>query len=231
MGQKVSPTGFRIGITEEWRSRWYAGKKKDYARYLFEDQQIRKYVKKTYYFSNITFIAIERTRERVNVILHTAKPGFIIGRRGSNVDKLKSSLEQFVADREVNVEIREVKTPEVDAQLVGENIAEQMEKRANYRRTMKKAMDIAMEKGVLGIKVQISGRLSGAEMARTECAVLGKVPLQTLDANVQYGFAEAFTTYGTTGIKVWIYHGKYGEEVTKDGTDAQKSKVSKKPAR
>lgn len=231
MGQKVSPTGFRIGITEPWRSRWYANLKKDYARYLLEDQRIRKYIKKQYYFSSIPFIEIERSRERVNVILHTAKAGLIIGKKGSNVDKLKASIEQFVSGREVNVEICEVKKPEVDAQLIAESIGEQMEKRANYRRVMKKAMDSAMENGVLGIKIQISGRLSGAEMARTEAAGLGKVPLQTLDAHVQYGFAESFTNYGTDGIKVWVYHGKYGEEVTQDGNDAKAHKVPQKPTR
>lgn len=236
MGQKVSPTGFRIGITEPWRSRWYASQKKDYARFLLEDQRIRKFVKKQYAFSNIPYIEVERTRERINIVLHTAKAGLIIGKKGVTVDKIKSSLEQFITNTQkskigVNVEIREVKRPEVDAQLIAENIAEQMEKRANYRRVMKKAMDTAIENGVLGVKVQISGRLSGAEIARTEAAVLGKVPLQTLVAHVQYGFAEAQTTYGLIGIKAWVYHGKYGEEVTNDVPDAQKGKVQKSPKR
>lgn len=236
MGQKVSPTGFRIGITEPWRSRWYASQKKDYARFLLEDQRIRKFVKKQYAFSNIPYIEVERTRERINIVLHTAKAGLIIGKKGVTVDKIKSSLEQFIANTQkskigVNVEIKEVKRPEVDAQLIAENIAEQMEKRANYRRVMKKAMDTAIENGVLGVKVQISGRLSGAEIARTEAAVLGKVPLQTLVAHVQYGFAEAQTTYGLIGIKSWVYHGKYGEEVTNDVPDAQKGKVQKSPKR
>ena len=231
MGQKVSPIGFRIGIRENWRSRWYANKKNDFSRYLLEDQQIRKHIKKNYKFSNIPCIEIERTRERVNIILHTARPGLIIGRKGSNVDKLRSSLEQFVSDREINLEIREVAQPQINAQLLGENIAEQLIKRANFRRTMKKAMEVAVEAGVPGIKIQISGRLSGAEMARTESAVVGKVPLQTLDAHVQYGFAEAFTTYGAIGIKVWIYYGKYKQEVVTDGINAKKSKISKKPAR
>lgn len=237
MGQKVSPTGFRIGITEPWRSRWYAGGKTQYARFLLEDQRIRRFVKKEYASSNIPLIEVERTRERISIILHTAKAGLIIGKKGANVDKIKTSLEQFIAKTQkdsklaVNVDIKEVKRPEVDAQLIAENIAEQIVKRANYRRTMKKAMDVAIENGVLGIKVQISGRLSGAEMARTEAAVLGKVPLQTLDAHVQYGFAEAMTTYGLDGIKVWVYHGKYGEEVTNDVSDAQKNKVQKNTKR
>ena len=231
MGQKVSPIGFRIGIRENWRSRWYANKKSDYSRYLFEDQKIRKYIKKEYYSSNISCIEIERTRERVNVILHTARPGLIIGRKGSNVDKIRGSLQQFISDREINLEIKEITKPNVDAQLVAENISDQLLKRANFRRTMKKAMEVAMEAGMLGIKIQISGRLAGAEMARTEASVVGKVPLQTLDAHIQYGFAEALTTYGKIGIKVWIYHGIYGEEVGSDVANAKKSKIQKKPAR
>lgn len=232
MGQKVSPIGFRIGIRENWRSRWYANRKNDFSRYLYEDQQIRKYIKKNYKFSDISCIEIERTREKVKVILHTAKPGLIIGRKGSNVEKINSCLGQFISDkREIDLDIKEVSNPDVNAQLVAENIAEQLIKRANFRRTMKKAIDVAIENGVLGIKIQISGRLSGAEMARTEAAVEGKVPLQTLDAHIQYGFTEACTTYGLIGIKVWIYYGHYGEEVVTDVTDAKKSKVQKKPAR
>lgn len=231
MGQKVSPIGFRIGITENWRSRWYANRKNDYSRYLLEDQKIRKFIKKQYQSSNIPCIEIERTRERVNVILYTARPGMVIGRKGIQVDKLKVDLEKFVSDnREINVDIKEVPNPNTNAQLVAENIAEQLMKRANFRRTMKKAIDTAEKENAPGIKIQISGRLSGAEMARTESAVSGKVPLQTLDAHIEYGFTEAITTYGTIGIKVWIYHGKYGEEVV-NGVNAKKSKVSKKPTR
>ncbi|HRU51596.1 MAG TPA: 30S ribosomal protein S3 [Planctomycetota bacterium] len=229
MGQKVSPIGFRIGIRENWRSRWYANKKNDFSKYLHEDQKIRKFISKEY--TNIPMVEIERTRERINIIIHTSKPGALIGRRGANVDKVRASLAPFVEDREVGLEVKEVNTPNTNAQLVGESIAEQLVKRANYRRAMKKAMEVAMDAGVLGIKIQISGRLSGAEMARTEVAVLGKVPLQTLDARVEYGFQEAFTTYDTIGIKVWIYHGKYGEEVAYNGFNAQKGKVSKKSAR
>jgi small subunit ribosomal protein S3 len=222
MGQKVNPIGFRIGIRENWRSRWYANEKKDFSRYLMEDQQLRKHIKKNYKFSNIPCIEIERTREKVNVILYTARPGLIIGKRGQNVDKLRGELEQFVSDREINLEIKEVTRPQVNAQLVAENIAEQLLKRANFRRAMKKAMETAMSCGVLGIKVQLSGRLSGAEMARCEGSVVGKVPLQTLDAHIQYGFAESFTTYGTIGIKVWIYLGKYGKEAVQDGVNTTK---------
>jgi small subunit ribosomal protein S3 len=229
MGQKVSPIGFRIGIRENWRSRWYANKKNDFSRYLHEDQKIRKFISKEY--TNIPMVEIERTRERVNIIIHTSKPGALIGRRGANIDKVRASLAPFVEDREVGLEVKEVNTPNTNAQLVGESIAEQLVKRANYRRAMKKAMEVAMDAGVLGIKIQISGRLSGAEMARTEAAVLGKVPLQTLDANVEYGFQQAITTYGIIGIKVWIYHGKYGEEVANNGLNAKKGKVQKNSKR
>jgi len=229
MGQKVSPIGFRIGIRENWRSRWYANKKNDFSRYLHEDQKIRKFISKEY--TNIPMVEIERTRERVNVIIHTSKPGALIGRRGANIDKVRASLAPFVEDREVGLEVKEVNTPNTNAQLVGESIAEQLVKRANYRRAMKKAMEVAMDAGVLGIKIQISGRLSGAEMARTEAAVLGKVPLQTLDANVEYGFQQAITTYGIIGIKVWTYHGKYGEEVANNGLNAKKGKVQKNSKR
>lgn len=232
MGQKVNPIGFRIGVTENWRSRWYANKQ-NYSRYLYEDQHIRKHIKGKYKYSNIPCIEIERTDERVNVILYTARPGLIIGRKGSNVDKLKSELEKFIQvepgkdkKREINLEIKEVNKPNINAQLVSENIAEQLVKRANFRRVMKKTVESAIEQRVLGIKIQISGRLSGAEMARTESTCVGKIPLQTLDAHIQYGFAEAFTTYGTLGVKVWIYHGKYGEEVVSDGVSTKKTKTS-----
>jgi len=240
MGQKVNPTGFRIGITENWRSRWYANKKQDFSKYLLEDHKLRKHIKKNYGFSNIPKIEIERTQKRVNIILHTARPGLIIGRKGANVDKLREELGTFISsqkdngqqkDREVNIEIREIKVAEVDAQLVAENIADQLVKRANFRRTMKKAMDIAMDKGVLGIKLQVSGRLGGAEMARTERTGQGKVPLQSLNEHVSYGFAEAYTTYGTIGVKVWIYLGRYGKEVVFHGSHAEKTKVSQKSAR
>lgn len=230
MGQKVSPIGFRIGITEDWRSRWYSNKK-DFSRFLLEDYKLRRHIKKNYGFSNIPMIEIERTRERVNVILHTARPGLIIGRKGANVDKLREELSKFVKDREVNVEIKEVTRANINAQLVAENIADQLVKRANFRRAMKKAMSEALEQGVPGIKVQISGRLAGAEMARTEAAAIGKIPLQTIQAHIDYGFAEAFTTYGAIGVKVWIYLGRYREEEVTDGSNAKKGKVQKKPAR
>jgi small subunit ribosomal protein S3 len=239
MGQKVNPIGFRIGIRENWRSRWYANKK-DFSRYLLEDQQIRKYIR-NYKFqigkyeasslvivgrSIIPLIEIERAREKVNVILYTAKPGVIIGKKGATVDILRTELEKFVSDREINLEIKEVSKPEVNAQLIAETLADQLLKRANIRRALKKSIETAMAFKALGVKISVGGRLSGAEMARTEKAVTGKVPLQTLDAHIQYGFAEAFTTYGTIGIKVWLYLGKYGQEVVTDGIGTQKTKTS-----
>lgn len=231
MGQKVNPIGFRIGIRENWRSRWYANSKKDFSRYLLEDQKIRKHIKRVFKIGdrpfgqvgNIPCIEIERTRERVNIVLHTGRPGLIIGRKGSNVDRLKEELQAIVADREINLDVKEVPNPQVNAQLVAENISEQLIKRSNFRRAIKKSVEICMAAGVLGIKILLGGRLSGAEMARSESAVAGKVPLQTLDAHVQYGFAEAVTTYGIIGIKVWIYLGKYGEEAVTDGINTQKA--------
>lgn len=231
MGQKVNPIGFRIGIRENWRSRWYANAKKDFSRYLLEDQKIRKHIKCIFKINDKPFgqigsipcIEIERTRERVNIILYTGRPALIIGRKGTNVDRLKWELEKIVSDREVNLDIREVPNTQVNAQLVAENISEQLVKRSNFRRAIKKSVELCMAAGVLGVKILIAGRLSGAEMARSESAVAGKVPLQTLDAHIQYGFAEAVTTYGKIGIKVWIYLGKYGEEAVTDGINTQKT--------
>lgn len=245
MGQKVNPLGFRIGIRENWRSRWFANKK-DFSRYLYEDQQIRKYLKNYKFqvgkFSHenasstinghtiIPCIEIERTREKVKVYLYTAKPGIIIGKKGGTVDYLHEDMKKLIdkhapdnQKRVIEIEIKEVTKPDVNAQLVAENLAEQIIKRANVRRAMKKAIDLATTAKALGIKISIGGRLSGAEMARTEKAVWGKVPLQTLDAHIQYGFAEAFTTYGAIGIKVWIYLGKYGQEAVTDGISTQKA--------
>ena len=230
MGQKVSPIGFRIGIRENWKSNWYSNNKKDYARFLLEDQKIRKFIKKTF-TTNISSIKIERTRDRLKIQPYVAKPALIIGHKGSEIKRLKERIKKIVTDREIVIDVKEVPNPNVDAQLVGENIAEQLLRRTNFRRAMKKAVDIAMESGVLGIKVQISGRLAGAEMARVESTVKGKIPLQTLDANVQYGFAEAMTTYGTIGIKVWIYHGRYDKEVKTYDSYAKKSKASKRTSR
>ncbi|MFQ5713143.1 MAG: 30S ribosomal protein S3 [Candidatus Scalinduaceae bacterium] len=225
MGQKVHPTSLRIGITEDWRSRWYAGKKK-FGKLLVEDQKIRKYIKKNYRFTGIPKIVIERTRdEEVRVTLYTARPGLIIGRKGAEIEKLKDTIEKLVG-KTVDIKIQEIDKPELEAQLVAENIAEQLQKRAAFRRTIKKAIDITMGMGAKGVKVQISGRLGGAEIARTEGSTVGSIPLHTLRANVDYGFAESLTKYGTIGVKVWIYKGliELGKE-NKNAVDAEKGKV------
>jgi len=210
MGQKTRPTGFRIGITENWRSRWFANKQR-FGRLLVQDQLIRKFIKREYAGAGIPKIEIERDMERVHVFLHTSRPGVIIGRKGAKVDKLKEDL-QKLAGQEVKLEIREVLNPEIDAQLAAESVAQQLEKRAAFRRVMKTMIKTAMDKGAQGVKVQVSGRLGGSEMARCELFSEGKVPLQTLQAHIDYGFAEAFTTYGAIGVKVWIYRGPYKQE-------------------
>lgn len=210
MGQKTRPTGFRIGITENWRSRWFANKQR-FGKLLVQDQLIRKFIKREYAGAGIPKIEIERDMERVHVYLHTSRPGVIIGRKGAKVDKLKEDL-QKLAGQEVKLEIREVLNPEIDAQLAAESVAQQLEKRAAFRRVMKTMIKTAMDKGAQGVKVQVSGRLGGSEMARCELFSEGKVPLQTLQAHIDYGFAEAFTTYGAIGVKVWIYRGPYKQE-------------------
>jgi small subunit ribosomal protein S3 len=223
MGQKTQPTGFRIGITENWRSRWFANKQQ-FGKMLVQDQHIRKFIKREYAVAGIPKIEIERDMERVHVFLSTARPGVIIGRKGAKVDKLKEDLEALTG-QEVKLEIREVTNPEIEAQLVAEAVAQQLEKRAAFRRVMKQAIKAARDKGALGVKIQVSGRLGGSEMARCELFSEGSVPLQTLQAFIDYGFAEAVTTYGVIGCKVWIYRGHYSnqsEEVRSHGAHAKK---------
>lgn len=221
MGQKVHPTGFRIGITEDWRSRWFADKQ-NYGRLLVQDQHLRRFIKKEFEFAGIPKIEIERDMEKVRIILHTARPGLIIGKKGAKVDRLKEDLER-ICGQEVKLEIREVSNPETNAQLVAESVAQQLVRRAAFRRVLKNAMRTAVDRGAQGVKLEVSGRLGGAEMARNEKFAEGKVPLQTLQANVEYGFAEAFTTYGAIGVKCWIYHGPYGEgEGRRHGAHAKK---------
>ncbi len=206
MGQKVCPIGFRLGITENWRSRWYADKKK-FGKLLVEDQKIRKYIKKNYRFTGISKIEIERTRdEGAKIIIYSARPGLIIGRKGSEIEKLKNGIAKIV-EKSVDIKIQEIDKPELEGQLVADNIAEQLQKRAAFRRTIKKAVDSTMGLGAKGVKIQVSGRLAGAEIARTEGAAKGSIPLHTLRANIDYGFAESMTTYGTIGVKVWINKG------------------------
>jgi small subunit ribosomal protein S3 len=229
MGQKVRPTGFRVGVMEDWRSRWYAGKM-EYADLLVEDFKIRRFVKKRHPKSGIAKIEIERTRDEVKVILHTARPGVIIGRKGAEVEKLQAQLEAQTG-RRINLKIEEINRQELTAQLVAEDIAEQLEKRASFRRTMKKAMDQTMEAGAYGIRVQLSGRLGGSEMARQEKAGVGRIPLTTLRARIDYGFTEASTAQGHIGIKVWINNGDYLSEDNTHGHDAQTRQVPKNAAR
>ncbi len=225
MGQKVHPTSLRIGITENWRSRWYAGKKK-FGKLLVEDQKIRKYIKKNYRFTGIPKIEIERTRdEEARVTLYAARPGLIIGRKGAEIEKLKDGVRRLVG-KMVDIRIQEIDKPELEAQLVSENVAEQLQKRAAFRRTMKRAVDTTMGVGAKGVKIQISGRLGGAEIARTEKSAAGSIPLHTLRADVDYGFAESLTKYGTIGVKVWIYKGlKTLGEGDNNAVDAKKGKV------
>jgi small subunit ribosomal protein S3 len=206
VGQKVNPKGLRVGIIKDWDSKWFADKK-NFATLLVEDQKIRKYIKAKLYAAGIANVQIERAANRIKVTIHTAKPGIVIGRGGAEVEALRRNLEKMTAKR-VNVNIQEVKVPEVNAQLVAENVAQQLEKRIAFRRAIKQVIGRANKMGAKGIKVSVSGRLGGAEIARTEWASEGKVPLHTLRADVEYGFAEANTTYGKIGVKVWIYKGE-----------------------
>lgn len=230
MGQKVRPTGFRTGIMIDWLSHWYANKQ-DFADLLVEDFQIRKFVKKRYKGSGISRIRIQRTREKVTVFVHSARVGMIIGKKGQEIEKLTQELQRKF-DRVIEVKTIEVNRPELDPQLVAEDIAEQLEKRSSFRRTMKKAIDISMEAGAKGIKVQMAGRLAGSEMARTEGGMAGSIPLSTLRARVEYGFAEAKTAQGHIGVKVWINNGDYlNPQEDSDAANAQAGKVPKKPER
>ncbi len=206
MGQKVHPIGFRIGIIKDWEGRWFA-RKKEYAGLILEDQKIRKYVKKRLFASGIAKVEIERAANRVKVTIHTARPGMVIGRQGTEVEVIRKEIEKF-SGKQVQLNIAEVKSPELNAQLVAENIAFQLERRTSFRRAMKQAIVRSMKFGALGVKVACSGRLMGAEIARTEGYSEGKVPLHTLRADIDYGFAEANTTYGNIGVKVWIYKGE-----------------------
>ena len=206
MGQKVDPRGFRVGVINDWNSKWYADKK-HYGEYLVEDHKIREYIKKKLYVSGISKIEIERTSKFVKVNVHTAKPGLVIGKGGNLAESLKAELEKMIG-KHVNLNIVEVKDVDCNAQLVAENIASQLERRISFRRAMKQSMQKAMNMGAKGIKAACSGRLGGADMARTEFYKEGTVPLQTLRADIDYGFAEADTTYGKIGVKVWIYKGE-----------------------
>lgn len=205
MGQKVHPKGLRVGIIRDWDSRWYADK--NYQELLHEDLRIRKFLKNKLYTAGISRVEIERAASRVKVTIHTAKPGIVIGRGGAEVENLRKQLEQL-SGKQVNVNIIEVKKPELDAQLVAENIAAQLERRVSFRRAMKQAVARTMRMGAEGVRIACGGRLAGAEIARSEWYAEGKVPLHTLRADIDYGFAEANTTYGKIGVKAWIYRGE-----------------------
>ena len=221
MGQKVHPLSFRLGYIKDWGSRWYA-KNKDFSSYIIEDVKIRKFIKKNFSSASISKVDIERASNRVRIIIFSGRPGVIIGRRGADIDRLRDEL-QVITKKEVFVDIKEISNPMADAQLVAENVAFQLEKRIAFRRAMKKAVQQAMQSGAGGIKIMCAGRLGGAEIARTEGYKEGKIPLHTLRANVEYGFAEALTTYGIIGIKCWVFKGLVIKE-DKAVTEEQKSK-------
>ena len=205
MGQKVNPHGLRVGVIKDWDSKWYA--EADFADLLVEDYNIRTYLKKKLYAAGVSKIEIERASDRVKVIIYTAKPGVVIGKGGAEIEKIKAEVQKFTSKKLV-VDIKEVKRPDRDAQLVAENIALQLENRVSFRRAMKSCMSRTMKSGAKGIKTSCSGRLGGADMSRTEFYSEGTIPLQTLRADIDYGFAEADTTYGKVGVKVWIYRGE-----------------------
>ena len=205
MGQKIHPHGLRVGIIKDWDSRWYS--EKDFADQLLEDYKIRQYIKKKLYLAGISRNEIERAAKRIRDTVNTAKPGKVIRKGGSGVDELKAELEQMT-DKQVSINVVEIKNPDIDAQLVAENIASQLERRISFRRAMKQAISRALKSGAKGIKTMVSGRLGGAEIARSEMYHEGTIPLQTLRADIDYGFAEAHTTYGRIGVKVWIYKGE-----------------------
>ena len=237
MGQKVRPTGFRVGVMMPWASAWYANKQ-DYSELLLEDFRLRAFVHKTLTSTRdrrkqrpaISQIKVERTRERVIVTIYSSRVGAIIGKKGEKIELLTKKLEKLTR-RHIEVKTIEVTRPEIEPQLVADDIAEQLEQRKSFRRTMKQAMQRAMENGAKGVKLQVSGRLGGAEMARCEKTMEGSIPLSTIRAKVDYGFTEASTPQGNIGIKVWINNGDYLSGEINDATDAQASQVSKKPAR
>jgi small subunit ribosomal protein S3 len=206
LGQKVHPYGIRLGYTKPWKARWYSAK--EYSKFLLEDLRIRKFLQKALVNSGVSQIDIERSAKKLRVIIHTARPGIVIGRRGSEIDRLRTAVERYTKG-EVFIDIKEVKNPQVNAQLVAQAVAQQLERRVAFRRAMKKAVSLTMQKGAEGIKIQCKGRLGGAEIARTEGYKEGKIPLSTFRADVDYGFIEANTTYGAIGVKVWIYKGDF----------------------
>lgn len=211
MGQKVHPYGFRLGVNRTWKSRWFATK--DYGDLLQEDLKVKKFLKRRFYHAGISSMEIERASNKLTLIVHTSRPGIIIGRKGSEIEKLKVDLQRMTG-REVFINIQEVRKPELDAQLIAESIAQQLERRVAFRRAMRRAVDTALRFGAEGIRVRCGGRLNGAEIARAEWYLHGRLPLHTLRADIEYGFAEAYTTYGVIGVKCWVYKGQIFEERT-----------------
>lgn len=216
MGQKVNPHGLRVGVIADWNAQWYANKK-DFSKYVLEDHKIREYIKKKYYAFGISKVAIERAQDKVVVNIHTSKPGMLIGTKGAGVEQLKKELGKIVKAGSIHINILEVKRPDMDAVLVAESVAQQLEKRASFRRTMKQAMSRVMRSGAKGVKIMVAGRLDGAEIARSESYHEGSIPLQTMRADIDYGTAEAHTTFGIIGIKVWVYKGEVLPVVKSEG--------------
>jgi small subunit ribosomal protein S3 len=227
MGQKVHPTGIRLGIVKEWTSKWYADSK-DYANLLFTDMQVRDFLKKKLSQASVSRIQINRPANNANITIHTARPGLVIGKKGEDIDALRAQVSQMMGNP-VHISIEEIRKPELDAQLVAESIAQQLERRVMFRRAMKRAVQNSMRLGAEGIKVNISGRLNGAEIARNEWYREGRVPLHTLRADIDYGFAEALTTYGILGVKVWIFKGEvFAGETPASADDAAGSSAGKR---
>ncbi len=216
MGQKVNPHGLRVGVIAGWNAQWYANKK-DFSKYVLEDHKIREYIKKKYYAFGISKVVIERAQDKVVVNIHTSKPGMLIGTKGAGVEQLKKELGKIVKAGSIHINILEVKRPDMDAVLVAESVAQQLEKRASFRRTMKQAMSRVMRSGAKGVKIMVAGRLDGAEIARSESYHEGSIPLQTMRADIDYGTAEAHTTFGIIGIKVWVYKGEVLPVVKSEG--------------
>ena len=227
MGQKVKPIGFRLGVNRGWDSVWFA-RKSDYGKYLIEDYKIREFIKKNILNSGVSEIVIERSGKKCSVFIHTSRPGFVIGKKGSDIEKIKGKISK-ITESEVSVNIKEIKKPELNAYLVAENISQQLVKRIAYRRAMKRAMQSAMRLGAKGIKVTLSGRLAGNEIARSEWVREGSIPLHTLRANLDYAEAEALTTYGIIGVKVWIYKGEiFLKDVNKQKMERAKNASTNK---
>ena len=227
MGQKVHPVGFRLGINRSWDSVWFA-KKGEYGKYLIEDYKIRQFIKKNITNAGVSEIIIERSSKKCTVSIHTSRPGFVIGKKGSDIEKIKNKISKITKD-EVSVNIKEIRKPELNAYLVAENISQQLEKRVAYRRAMKRAMQATMRLGAKGIKVCVSGRLAGNEIARSEWLREGSIPLHTLRANLDYSEAEALTTYGVIGVKVWIYKGEiFDKDVEKQKMERVKNVTTNK---